>query len=206
MIDVCIPWRTHPDRVPAFKRVKAWYEERGYNVITADSRKHEIFNVAASRNLAVSKASSDVVVVADADTIPDETALNIALQSPVGVVYPFDRYRYLTVESVELPADEWVVDREYRSSVGGLFVCTSDTYWSIGGQDERFTRWGAEDNAFWMAADTLASVTRIPGVVHAFGHDADRDLSMQNPGLVRRELYRFAHRNPALMRELIPLR
>lgn len=212
MIDVCIPWRSQPDRVPAFKRVKAWYEDRGYNVITADSRKHDVFNVAASRNLAVSKALSDVVVVADADTIPDETALGTAVElvtnvpSGSGIVYPFDRYRYLTPESVDLPEAEWVVDREYRQSVGGMIVSDRDTYWSLGGQDERFSRWGYEDNAFYLAAATLSNVVRIPGVVHAFGHEADRDLSVENPGKSRHQLYRFAENKPDVMRELIPQR
>jgi hypothetical protein len=205
-IDVCIPWRSQPERLPAFKRVKAWYEDRGYNVITADSRKHETFNVAASRNLAVSKATSDVVVVADADTIPDETALSLAVQNPVGVVYPFDRYRYLTEASVALPESQWVVDREYRQSVGGMVVATRTTYWALGGQDERFARWGYEDNAFHLAASTLSTVSRIPGVVHAFGHDADRDLSAENPGRSRCQLYRFAEGKPDVMRELIPQR
>lgn len=210
-IDVCIPWRSQPDRVPAFKRVKAWYEDHGYNVITADSRKHETFNVAASRNLAVSKATSDVVVVADADTIPDEDALEttfayLIAHPDAGVVYPFDRYRYLTPESVELPQSDWVVDREYQSSVGGMIVCRRDTYWSLGGQDERFSRWGYEDNAFHLAASTLSQVDRIAGVVYAFGHDADRDLSSENPGRSRCQLYRFAEGKPDVMRELIPQR
>lgn len=203
-VTVCIPYRETPDRQPAYEQVHDWYTNRGYTIITADTT-HQHFNVAAARNEAVRAARQGILIVADADTIPDETALKLAVQTvDRSVVYPFNRYQYLTPESVYGPLESAVVEREFTNSVGGMFVTDWDTYWLLGGQDERFRRWGAEDNAWFMAADTLASVERIPGVVRAFGHDADRDLSVSNPGLCRRELYRFAHGRPELMRELIP--
>lgn len=203
-VTVCIPWRPTPDRIAAYERVRTWWTDHGYKIVTGDSNRRKPFNVAAARNNAVRKCSG-VVIVADADTIPDETALTAAIESCAGmVVYPFDKYRYLTPESVDLPIDDVIVEREFASSVGGMFVTTTGTYWRLGGQDERFSRWGHEDNAFWLAADTLAFVRRISGTVYAFGHEADRDLSPENPGMARRELYRFAHGRPELMRELIP--
>lgn len=204
MTDVCIPWRATPDRMPAFKRVKEWYTNNGFNVITADSRKHSVFNVAASRNLAASKAKSDVIVVADADTIPDLAALLDAVEKPDGVVYPFDRYRYLPPEAVNDPdLHDVKFEQEYRSSVGGLLVCRRETWDLLGGQDEGFRRWGYEDNAFHAAASTLSSTRRVPGTVYAFGHAADRDLGTSNPGKSRLELYKFATGKRDVMRELV---
>lgn len=203
MTDVCIPWRPQPDRLAAFERVTHWWKANGFNTVLADSG-HEPFNLAASRNLAVSRSTTDSVVVADADTLPDLGALHNALSDPEGVVYPFTRYRYLP------PGSETVTDlvavkpeREFTASVGGLIVCTRDTWNLLGGQDERFWRWGYEDNAFMLAAQTLLSTRRVAGTVFAFGHSADRDMSQGNPGWARIQLYRFAKGRPEIMRELI---
>ncbi|NKS98790.1 hypothetical protein GS498_20460 [Rhodococcus hoagii] len=204
-VDVAIPWRKAPDRIAAFERVKNWYEHHGFNVITADSRKHKTFNVSASRNMAVAKATSDVIVVADADTIPDLAALLQAVEECRGeVIYPFDRYRYLSPEHVDTVDLHAVTpEREFQQSVGGLLVTTRASWDVLGGMDEGFRQWGYDDNAFYAAAATLVGARRIPGTVYAFGHDADRDLSESNPGKSRFELYKFAQGRPEIMRELV---
>ncbi|MGW4718864.1 galactosyltransferase-related protein [Nocardia sp. NPDC004260] len=202
-IDVCIPWRPQPDRLAAFQRVEAWWRATGFNIVTGDSG-HEPFNLAATRNLVVGKATSDVVVVADADTIPDLAALRDALANPDGVVYPFTRYRYLPAGH-EADADLMAIkpDKEFTSSVGGLLVCRRETWDLLGGQDEGFRQWGYEDNAFLLAAQTLSTVRRVQGTVFAFGHTADRDMTAQNPGRSRIELYKFANGRRDVMRELV---
>lgn len=203
-VTVAIPWRPQPQRLAAFDVVSEWWRSHGFEVVTGDSV-HESFNVSAARNAAVAKVDTRNVIVADADTIPDLFAIEKTLQrmEPGRVVYPFNRYRYLEatparegLENIE-PAKEWT------NSVGGLLVTTTATYRDLGGFDERFGRWGYEDNAFYLAASTLGAVARVPGVVYAFGHDADRDISPNNPGKHRIELYRYANGRPGLMRELV---
>lgn len=203
-VTVCIPWRAQPQRVAAFKIVTQWWEEHGFKISLGDSS-HETFNVSAARNRAVQKAGTRLVIIADADTIPDYEALRAGLRRivPGEIIYPFNRYRYLdhgeaTVETLSLGAS-----KEWTNSVGGLFIIDRQTYWDFGGQDEGFHRWGYEDNAFHMVAETLGRVIRLAGTVNAFGHEADRDLTTKNPGRNRIELYRFARRKPEIMRELI---
>lgn len=208
-VTVCIPWREGPGRLEAFLAVTAWYRARGYEYIACDSDSEQPFNLSQARNTAVNAArrvGADIVVVGDADTVPDEWALRRAIETNTGeVTYPFDKYVYL--KPVDHPATDHLelmeVDREYPGSVGGLFVTTPETYWSVGGMDEEFRQWGYEDRAFYYAAQTLGRIARVNGSVYAFGHDAERDMSSQNPGKHRVALYHFARSNPDVMRELV---
>lgn len=205
-IAVCIPWRPQPQRLAAFEYVTNWWESNGFRVVTGDSDR-PTFNLSAARNEAVREAQADIVIVADADTVPELGAIKAALRQlqRYMVIYPFNSYRYL--EDVE-PTPDLVLGsqpgaKEWRNSVGGLFVTMTETYWSVGGHDEGFERWGYEDNAFHMAAETLGRVVRLAGTVYAFGHEAERDMSKKNPGRARVELYRYARLKPDVMRELI---
>jgi hypothetical protein len=207
---VCIPWRPQPHRLAAFERVVGWYEDHGYQVVLGDSH-HETFNLAAARNAAVRAAGdAEIVVVADADTIPEARALMRAIRRATSqpmVVYPFEHYVYLgdvdpaTVDLERLA--ELPHEQTYTHSVGGLLVVQRQLYWELGGHDEGFRRWGYEDTAFEIVAETLARTDRITGSVYAFGHEADRDMSDANPGRSRIQLYRYARRNPKIMRELV---
>jgi glycosyltransferase involved in cell wall biosynthesis len=195
-IDVCVPWRPTPDRIAAFERVITWWTDRSFNVVLGDSSA-ERFNLSAARNSAVGQATSDVVVVADADTIPDELALDTAIlacERHGGVWWPFTEYRYLApdagVDGADLAAAP--VAERYPNSVGGLLVIRREEYWRLNGFDERFTSWGGEDRAFELAASRLSTIHRIPGIVFAFNHTADRN--MRGPWRRHLEMYRDAAR------------
>lgn len=205
---VCIPWRAQPDRIAAQERVVTFWEHHGFPVILDDScPKQDAFNISQARNNAVEQAETDVVIVADADTIPDLGAVQRAVNRIHDdlVIWPFDLYRHISAEAVQSPDLHTApVEREYRSSVGGLFVINQRTYWGLGGQDERFeSRWGYEDTCFRMAAITLANVDREVATIYSFNHAADRDLSENNPNYWRWQLYRNATHYPQMMRELL---
>lgn len=200
-VDVCIPWRAQPDRLAAFDRVMEWWADLGFRPILADSDPDYRFNLSQARNAAVAQSSAEVVIVADADTIPDAKALLRAIRRARynRVVYPFDRYVYLAPG--QEPGGE--PERSYTHSFGGLMVLKRSLYWDLGGHDEKFRQWGFEDTAFQLVAETLASTERVPGTVYAYNHSAERDMTTSNPGRARVALYRFARRDAAVMRELI---
>lgn len=153
-------------------------------------------------------AESRVIVVADADTIPDIGAVLEAVKqcSPHSVCWPFTTYRHIPEEWVDR-ADLLAapVVQSYANSVGGLMVIERETYWEYGGFDEHFKGWGFEDNAFRSVANTFGSISRIPGIVFSFDHPAsvDRDVSGENPNRSRAELYEMCEGRPSLMRELL---
>jgi len=195
-IDVCMPWRPTDDRTPAFEYVRKWWEDYGYHIILGDTD-HEKFNLSAARNAAVKQATTGLVIVADADTIPDALALETAIlacQRHGGVWWPFTEYRYLadTVKPGDILDANTPFDKTYPNSVGGLMVIRRAEYWELGGYDERFTAWGGEDKAFEYAAAGLSSTHRVPGVVYAFNHYADR--TMRGAWRVILEQYRAAAR------------
>lgn len=180
----------------------------GAEVITADSDRRGNFNLSRARNNAVRQAKSSVVVVADADTIPDVAAVMSAVEQcrPGHVCWPFTTYRHIPCEWVDrsdLMAAPVV--QSYADSVGGLIVCDRETYWDFGGFDERFQGWGYEDNAFRCVANTLGTIGRITATVFSFDHPASvvRDMSRDSPNRVRAELYQMCEGRPSLIRELV---
>lgn len=204
---VCMPWRPQPDRIAAQERVVGFWRHHGFPVIMADSPKTQPFHIGKARNRAVKASQNAIVIVADADTIPDLGAVLRAVQRVQDgvVIWPFDIYRHIPGDYVTSPdLASAPVNREYRSSVGGLFVTTTNTYWDLGGMDERLEpRWGWEDNCWHLAVTALAKADREIGTIYSFDHAADRDLSEDNPNYWRWMLYRSANLNPRLMRELI---
>jgi hypothetical protein len=207
--DVIIPWRPQPDRLNAFHRVIDWWVERGFTPILSDSDPDKPFNLSQARNNGVRASEAFVVILADADTIPDDLAMARAVRRARHevVVYPFDDYIYLAATAdprdTSTPLDELPVERHFNHSFGGLMVVRRDIYWSLGGHDEKFEQWGYEDTAFQLAAEALFKTERVPGPVYAFNHSADRDMTARNPGRARVALYRYARRDPAIMRELL---
>ena len=178
-----------------------------FRVIEADSDPSLPFNLAVARNNAARRAQdAEVLVLADADTMPDIASVLAAVDDPQEcVTYPFQTYWHIPGEWVTR-ADLFAArpDQKYNNSVGGIFVCTTETYWGIGGMDERFHPvWGYEDNAFALAAQTLVGIRRLDGRVFSFNHGANRDMSQDNPNKPRYELYRYASGKPDMMRELI---
>jgi glycosyltransferase involved in cell wall biosynthesis len=134
----------------AYHRVREfWAQHFGrWPVITADSET-EIFSLSQARNAGVKLAQTDVVVIADADTLPTPANVRAAVDDPAGVWWPFDCYRILAPEYVDTPLAElanvpylnqWGGDG--AAGVGGCIVTTVDEYWRLGGQPPEFIGWG----------------------------------------------------------------
>ena len=205
-VTVAMPWRPTPERLPAHKRVHAFWAYHHIRVIEADSLPTQPFNISEARNNAVRRVKTPIVIIADADSIPDYGALHqaLAMLQPGEVIWPYQTYRHIPADWADRP-DLLAVppDRIYHHSVGGLFICHRDTYWQLGGMDEHFVGWGYDDNAFHAVAQTLASVRRLPGTIFSFNHPAHRDTTDTNPNKHRAELYRYATNRPAVMTQLI---
>jgi hypothetical protein len=186
--------------------VHCFWQHHGFKVVEADSRRGLPFAISEARNAAVRQVKTAKVIVADADTIPDIGAVLAALEND-GVTWPHTLYRHIPGSYAD-KADLMTapVDHLYRRSVCGLFVTSTETYWALGGMDERFERtWGFEDSCFALAAGTLSTTHRVTGMAFSFNHavPGDRDTSSANPNRHRYALYQFANGKPQIMRELI---
>jgi len=187
---IIVPWRTDK----GFRQtVWDWNKERWTTlfpeaeIIEGDSG-HVIFSRGASRNRAAERASEDLLVIVDADTAINSSAVEIALSNVKdhgGWVIPYgsDRYYNLTAETTaELlrhdpaePLEEPRVWEHKLTSWCGVLVMARHAFDQAGRYDERFIGWGYEDNAFRAAMDVRHPHTREDSfAVHLWHPESER--------------------------------
>lgn len=175
-----------PGRWRAYAEVREWYAEHfpDWPVITDSGGEHGAFNLARARNMGVWRAAegdlkADVVVINDADTIPEVgplvEAVHLAASSGY-MVLPYTEYRSLMAEGT------WQSRRGHpleachyfhvEVATSGVYVCRPEAWWSTHGQDERFRGWGMEDFAWLVAYRAVhgKDPVRVSGKVYAFDH------------------------------------
>jgi predicted glycosyltransferase involved in capsule biosynthesis len=195
---VTVPWRTTPTRAPLFEALTNWYKEHmGLDIfaydspqVTDDLHKHQrYFNTAASRNYCVEQSPTEIVVINDADTIPNKDALIEAIEyvKRTGqTCLPYTRYNIVNYEATRKYLDgEAISPRSctiYAPAVGGILV-TTKTMWNLhNGQDERMFGWGYQDTAWHTAYETLiGEMHRIDGDIYSLTHKlAERGANIAN--------------------------
>lgn len=180
---VVIPWRPQPERFYAHLLTVARYRDILRNVHVADiDTAHEPFCLAACRNAGVTLAEKhgyDVVVLADADTLPEQEPLRAAIAAAANddrVHIPYTEYRSLR----QAGTDQYLTGVPLRDcdhitipyATSGVYVTTPSTWWACGGQDERFLGWAPEDMAWLISHRALlgADPVRHEGNVYALTH------------------------------------
>lgn len=212
-VDVLIPFRGDDGERT---RILAWVQERwewaypSFNVRLADSG-DEPFSRGNSRNMLVEGSSADVIVLADADTIPIGAGL---VESIMGchqngdwyVAYPENAYYNLTKafteELLSDGCDRVVVPHvgtwDHRlTSWAGLLVMRRKDFIPY---DDRFVGWGHEDVAFRLKMDNEFRAHKRPhrgAAAHLFHERGDADFDTahekRNRALFDRE-YRRKYR------------
>ncbi len=177
------PWRPTDDRLQAFQVTKelvpSFYDFDF--ILTVDSG-HPIFNRSASRNYGVHLATLrnvDVVVVCDADSVPQKETLKAAIAAaPDGLMhFPFHEAWYINEKGMirvrQNATTEQIRSRIYDkcNSEGGVWVCRPETWWKAGGQDPRLANWGCDDRAFLAASRTLVGMpVKHDGFLYCLPH------------------------------------
>ena len=214
---VAIPWRPQPDREDAYDLTTARYRELLPKalIVNVDTR-HEPFCLAACRNEGVRTAEAlgcDVVILADADTLPEREPLLAAIEGAQtsGLVHlPYTQYRSLRLNGTKQYCAGVALNHcshlVVPGACSGVLVTSPATWRSLGGQDERFRGWGMEDVAFLIAHRTLlrSGFPRHDGNVYALHHDSAAKAGPQydaNVALYQR--YLDAAGNPIALRALI---
>jgi hypothetical protein len=160
-VNVLVPYRPEPGRDRVYRWVRDRYESLGLTVIEGNAPEGEWRKAHAVAD-AASRATADVVLVADADVWSDgidEALRAVALGAPWAI--PHMHVRRLTQEATELvlnggPLEGDLEEPAYRGvEGGGLVVLPLDTLRDIP-PDARFAGWGGEDFAWSLALTTLA--------------------------------------------------
>lgn len=151
------------------------------------------FNKPAAINAARRRATGDVLLVADADTYPGDVRSMVSLLNTPWKRVPWvlpERYVKLNREATHdalygpprpfSEADyEWVGRGVSWSA--GVVVRASD-FDAVGGFDERFSSWGADDVAFALTMNALVGpVERHPCACYHYWHPGAEGRA-QSPG------------------------
>src|SRR5690606_27325681 len=135
-----------------------------------------VFNRSATRNKAVEMAAGQVVVICDADTVPQKDSLTKAIEGalednrlhpPYTIFRGLDETSTRKVFSQGADPHEVVPMETADWSVGGVWVISKEGGNNAGGMDERFFGWGYEDNACYEATNirhgqTVRPTARMP--------------------------------------------
>ena len=207
---IVVPWRPdggQRDRLWAWCR--RWWESElpGAEIVECDSG-DELFTRGRSLNIGAQKATGDLLILADADTVVSDVHAAIDLVDNGWVIaYEANRYYRLTEEETERwlkwapgfieepprPDDLRMYRNEYGplTSWSGVLVMRRSSFATAGGFDPRFVGWGHEDFGFMEAMNTLVSpVWRSPGFAVQLWHFHD-------------ETQRFGQPNEPANRELV---
>lgn len=185
-------------------------------IIQVDSG-HKKFNRAATRNLAVNEADklgADVVVICDADSVPENQPLNDAILGAFQddkIHYPFDTVYEMIPKATQQIGRQNIEQLKQRAfgkceSEGGIWVTKPSTWRRAGGQDSRFAGWGCEDRAFLAANRTLVGMpVKHPGALFCMYHNRDQNNEdAWDPGEVAILIkYQEAYQNPIDMLKVI---
>jgi hypothetical protein len=196
-ICVVIPWKHEPSRVRAYQEVLAWYAENlpdaTINCVTYASN---IWLPSHTRNLGVRLAEedgADIVIMNDADTIPDKNALDEAIDAAIKdnfIHNPYTEYRFYNLESTEKYfKTKSLEDCQYRiehGSNGGIWVFKPSSWWLVGGMDEKFVRWGYEDTALEYTHSVIHGkpLVKHEGVISAFDHNRTQQIQKPDQDLL----------------------
>lgn len=214
---VGIPWRAQPHRVYAHDLTVQRYEDLLPDATIVDvDTDHEPFCLAGCRNKAVRIADdrgADIVVLADADTLPEAKPLREAIDQARYsrfVHLPYTEYRSLRADGTKHHRQGVALEDCAHMVVGGacsgVYVTTPKTWWSHGGQDERFRGWAPEDAAWMSAHKTLlgAEPVRHDGRVYALHHESPvKSGPHYEAGYALIYRYHQAEGDPEAMRALV---
>lgn len=197
---IILPWRDagEPWRAKHFQFLLDYYSNE-FDIVIGNNNGE--FNRSAARNAGVEESISDIAVIIDADNYISiqqiKDAIQIASEMDI-LVKPFKIFGYLTEESTNLfyeIFDSPIIDFEpsyinppQEDFTGGAYVMKKSLWQKIGGMDEGFIGWGAEDDAFHLLCKKQnIKIIYIDGYDYHLYHPAFRVTSQYNYEKLMRE-------------------
>lgn len=192
--------------------VRGRYEQHGYPIIEHDSEGE--WSRGEAINRAVASTDSEVFIVADADVVfqsweQPRQAAEIASETGC-LCYAHRRHHMLPWPASRLvlsgrePKAEWA-EQAVDNTMSSCWAINRHSWEVIGGFDERFVEWGAEDWAWYAACDTLLGIERVEAYSFHLWHpregEADHPHYAANVELGKR--YMHLRGNPAGMRAIL---
>ena len=189
---IIIPWRDtgEPWRSRHFQFLLDYYNQE-FDIVIGDCDGD--FNRSAARNAGVKESSSAISVIIDADNYIPISQIHdaIAKAEKDRLVKPFKFFGYLTEQSTNLFYDmldspvidfePTYIDQPQENFTGGAYVMKRSLWLDLGGMDEGFIGWGAEDDAFHLlCTNSGVSTQYVDGYDYHLYHPAFRQTSEYN--------------------------
>ncbi|HEX7160534.1 MAG TPA: hypothetical protein VF223_04765 [Trebonia sp.] len=163
-LSVLIPWRSDdPDRIRAWEFNRARWQALDVELCVADDGRTGRFSVPMAVNRARALASGDGLLLFGADHIPPSPEklewVRARLEAmPWSGVYAETRAfsRRATQKIIDgRPPETLHTQSQLICVAEGVVAVRADVWDDVGGEDERFQGWGAEDSALRFALKTL---------------------------------------------------
>lgn len=192
-VSVCIPYGKSDDRrAEIFTWVLIrWLKLHPDFEILLGNSSRDPWSRSEARNDAVSQATGDVLIIADADTFTTPSNVERAFGLlDRGVPWVIGSGNYYSLD--ELTSDFFLdldpgttIDhyrdmhgelgyhwKMYNKSIAGMLFVRREDFERSGGYDERFLDWGWEDNAFQVQMDrTVGKHVRTAGELYHLHHE-----------------------------------
>jgi predicted glycosyltransferase involved in capsule biosynthesis len=186
-----LPWRDAgcEYRRKHFEYLHDFYS-REFDVVVGDNEGD--FNRSGARNAGVAQSNSEVAVIVDADNYIPIDQIKLAVKYARrrrGLVKPSKFFGYLTEQATHqfyendaiVKSDNMYMNAPVMDFSGGAYVIRKDIYQDIGGFDEGFVGYGAEDDAFHaLCTRKLGSISYVGGMNYHLYHPAYRVTSREN--------------------------
>ena len=172
-LSILMPYRSdNGPRDRAFRWVKEFYQKMlpEAEICVSDCTTN-LFSRAQAVNNSAKQATGDIFIIADADIIldPDIIKKSVQLLNEHAWVIPYSHVKHISKKSTKalLNTDpSWPTQIHFevsrtanavaRNFVGGLNIIPRNNFEAVGGFDERFLGYGAEDDAFGHSVNTLS--------------------------------------------------
>ena len=175
-VAVLIPFRTLTGRDENLcTSLKQW---RGWPTFFGDGG-DELFNRSQAINRAAARTDADVFIIHDCDILlanPQQAVdASLIAMSETSYVVAFSTLKVLDWEATHAvhkgaSVTEQPVLEQVRRIWGNCFAISRTLFDQVGGFDERFRGWGAEDIAFLNACSTFGGKHRVMGDAYHLRH------------------------------------
>ncbi len=168
-----------------------------------ERRNDQEFSRSMAFNVGAEQATAPYVLLHDADIVPPakylasitaKLAAGWEAMRPIRFLFLLDRNasaQWITANGESMPSQ---VENVQQNFSGGMVAINRDSYWSIGGHDERFYGWGGEDTEF---LDRLNTLRVFPGAYMPAIHLWHPPAPKKADGDRNREVFHELMRQPA---------